>query len=376
MGAKVVFFFRIVKNLSFFYLQISKISRTFADVIELNRHIEILLLSNDCVIVPDLGGFMTHHVDARYDNEDHMFVPPVRTLGFNPQLTMNDSLLAQSYIEAYDLSYPEAMRCIEAEVNELKQQLYNDGYFEMSGIGGLTINEDGHIVFRPCEAGLLTPSLYALGTFEMLPLNSKGLLNDNIREDISRVTTTPSTEKAATKTEESAIIVKMSWIRNSVAIAASILLFFLLTPPVDNSQMDGNTQMNISQVELLPLPKKVEAKKLDTSVVNNQKDTTISTVVSEQSLATEKKEPKEDITTTEESTYTLVLASQVAQQGAELFVSKMKQSGYADTRIHIHNHVRRVVYGHYDSEGAAYKALKKLHSSSDKFDEAWVYKTR
>lgn len=61
-------------------------------MIELDRHIEILLLSNDCVIVPDFGGFMAHHVDARYDEADGTFLPPLRTLGFNPQLKMNDSL--------------------------------------------------------------------------------------------------------------------------------------------------------------------------------------------------------------------------------------------------------------------------------------------
>ena len=37
---------------------------------ELRRHIEILLLENDCVIVPNLGGFMAHHVEARYDKTD------------------------------------------------------------------------------------------------------------------------------------------------------------------------------------------------------------------------------------------------------------------------------------------------------------------
>ena len=81
-------------NLSFFYLFISKKCRTFAHVIELERHIEILLLSNDCVIVPGLGGFMTHHVEAHFDERDYMFLPPLRTLGFNPQLNINDSLLA------------------------------------------------------------------------------------------------------------------------------------------------------------------------------------------------------------------------------------------------------------------------------------------
>ena len=105
----------------------SQKSCTFALVIELERHIEILLLSNDCVIVPDLGGFMAHHLEARYDDEECMFLPPQRTLGFNPQLKLNDSLLAQSYVEAYDISYPEAIRRIEAEVAEVRQYLDNAG---------------------------------------------------------------------------------------------------------------------------------------------------------------------------------------------------------------------------------------------------------
>ena len=62
---------------------------------------------------------MAHYVDARYDDHDGMFVPPIRTLGFNPQLRLNDSLLAQSYVEAYDLSYPEAVSAIEDEVREM-----------------------------------------------------------------------------------------------------------------------------------------------------------------------------------------------------------------------------------------------------------------
>lgn len=96
-------------------------------MIEINRHIEILLLSNDCVIVPGFGGFMAHHVDARYDGTDNMFLPPLRTVGFNPQLTMNDSLLVLSYVETYDMSYPEALRRIEDEVAEIRQTLENEG---------------------------------------------------------------------------------------------------------------------------------------------------------------------------------------------------------------------------------------------------------
>ena len=123
-------------------------------MIELNRHIEVLLLENDCVIVPDFGGFMAHHVDARYDEADGSFIPPIRTIGFNPQLKINDSVLIHSYIEAYSLSYPEALTRVEAEVNELKTKLYEQGSYELTNVGLLSINVDGNIEFTPNEAGI------------------------------------------------------------------------------------------------------------------------------------------------------------------------------------------------------------------------------
>ena len=139
-------------------------------MISLDRHIEILLLSNDCVIVPGFGGFMAHHVDARYDETDFSFLPPSRSIGFNPQLKMNDSLLVQSYIEAYDLSYPEALKKVQGEVRELKQQLEQNGEFELNDIGVLKINQEGNIEFTPCEAGLLTPVYYGLSSYNFEPL--------------------------------------------------------------------------------------------------------------------------------------------------------------------------------------------------------------
>lgn len=372
-------------------MQVSKNNCTFADVIELNRHIEILLLSSDCVIVPDLGGFMTHHVDARYDDEDNMFVPPLRTLGFNPQLTMNDSLLAQSYIEAYDINYPEAIRRIEAEVTELKQQLYNDGFYEMTGIGVLSLNEDRHIVFEPCEAGLLTPSLYGLGAFEMLPLDEK--TNSQIVQVATQLPITDDSTKSirtTTKDGEKAIIVKMSWLRNA-AIAAAIIIFLLFTPTIINNIGTETQQPSMSEVDLLPLPNKtVEPKKLDTSAVNIKHDSIETPAVEEnvssadttkiesantnalkaEAIAKTTSEPIAE----KETGYCLVLASQVAQQGAENLVSQMKQHGYEDTRVNINKNVRRVIYGHYPSQDAAYQALNKLRNSSSDFDEAWVYK--
>lgn len=83
---------------------------------------------------------------------------------------MNDSLLALSYVEAYDISYPEALNRIADEVTEMRQTLENSGKFELNDIGTIILNEDGNYTFEPCEAGILTPELYGLGGLNMLPL--------------------------------------------------------------------------------------------------------------------------------------------------------------------------------------------------------------
>ena len=365
-------FFFLAAFLSFFYLQMSQKSSTFALVIELERHIEILLLSNDCVIVPDLGGFMTHHREAHFDDEDNTFLPPLRTLGFNPQLKMNDSLLAQSYIEAYDISYPEAVRRIEAEVAELKQHLNTEGSYELNDIGLLSVNDEGKLEFEPCEAGILTPALYGLSSFEMLPLyraakksqNIPATVEDNVSEE----------EEAHT---EEAITIRMSWVRNTVAVAAALLAFFMMTPHIDNS---GQSGVNMSQMSLPIMMKDVPtvpAKKLDAPSL---KDTIAKhdTVTAVPSAMEEKAAPAADaIEATPEpqssTTYCIVVASQVSQANAEAFVNKLQQEGLKDARVYIYNNIRRVICGSYATEAEAYRQLQDVHQHENLRD-AWVYK--
>ena len=68
---------------------------------ELAQHIEALLLENDCVIIPDFGGFIAHYSPAKIDSDTGQFLPPCRTIGFNAQLILNDGLLTQSYMSVH-----------------------------------------------------------------------------------------------------------------------------------------------------------------------------------------------------------------------------------------------------------------------------------
>ena len=340
-------------------------------MIELDRHIEILLLSNDCVIVPGLGGFMTHHVDARYDADDQMFLPPLRTLGFNPQLTMNDSLLVQSYIEAYDISYPEALRRIESEVEELKQHIDAAGSYELNDIGELALNEEGKYLFTPCEAGILTPDLYGLSGFEMKPIvTALPVAEENKEEEVEE---THAAVLGGMTTDEDddderALVIKMSWIRNTVAIAAAVLAFFLMTTPVSNSD---STQMNMGNLNnplLVQKPHK-PAVKPDTALKITP-DTTAAKVVAEVKKDTVAAQPEK-----KQTGYCLVLASQVSMKNAKAFVEELHKRGFTEAEILVSKNMTRVVYGHFDTMNAAYNRLNRVRDNKG-FEEAWVLKLK
>lgn len=383
-------------------MEISKKSSTFANVIELGRHIEILLLSNDCVIVPDLGGFMAHHIEAHYDDEERVFLPPQRTLGFNPQLKLNDSLLAQSYIEAYDISYPEALRRIEEEVSELKQSLSNEGYYELNGLGTLKVNEYEKLEFEPCEAGILTPELYGLSSFEIPTLADRKRVSEaavatipvftemaKANEPLDEEEDLNSTDVEETEEEEHAITIKMSWVRNTVAIAAALLAFFLMTPNVGNNNQNGisMSQMNlpiISKDAGLKNVEKLNSQEVKEMQMKHEEPTAQETAAEpkvEEPKAEESQaeEPKTEESKVEEvkpqTTYYIVLASQVSQHNAELFVKKLQDKGFNDARVYLYNNTRRVICGQFSTEAEAYRELQKVHRNQELAD-AWVYKVR
>ena len=367
---------------------------TFANVNELKRHIEILLLSNDCVIVPEFGGFMAHHVDARYDGRDNMFLPPLRTIGFNPQLTMNDSLLALSYVEAYDISYPEALNRIADEVAEIKQTLENTGRFEFNDIGTIILNETGNYTFEPCEAGILTPELYGLGGFDMLPLAQ--ISNTEAAEHTTVVEMTADEYKPAQQRESSDIkeeanivsannsvfineeeeeensstefiSIRKSWLRNIAAACIAIIAFFTLSTPlgtsnVQKSQIDTGMLTKVMPKELtqpaheLVLANNVQA--AETPAVNTGKMTQDS-----------------EITTTSSAYYSIVLASRITKRNAATYAEYLQNKGFKEARVLITDTNVKVIYGSYSTGNEAYTALNRLHSYEE-FTDGWITKVK
>ncbi len=340
----------------------------FCIMMEINRHIEILLLSNDCVIVPGLGGFMAHHKNARYDESDHLFIPPIRTLGFNSQLSMSDPLVAQSYADAYDISYPEAVVRVEEEVSRIKQELERTGYYEFTDIGTLHLTESGSYEFVPCEAGILSPGYYGLSTFEMPKLSIPYVQSMSASalaaihpspQSISSTQETMSQEIKKDK-EEKTISIKVSLLRNlAVAgVAAAALLFF--ARPIDHSAMPESQ------------PTEARTGLVTQMIPEDMTSPEFSTLLNKVKAFSERvDQANTQVAPPKSGTYTIVLAYRVPLESAKQFVQNLHDNGIKEAQLINYKNDNVVVYGSFNSQDEAYPTLNEL-VKSDCVTDGWI----
>lgn len=374
-------------------------SRNFAIVIELHRHIEILLLDNDCVIIPEFGGFMAHHVEARYDDGDHTFLPPSRTLGFNRQLRLNDSLLAQSYVEAYDLSYPEALTRIGDEVEEMRQHLHNEGFYELNDLGVLYYADNGTYTFEPCEAGILTPSLYGLNSIDILRLSTLETLSvernaelvvKEQEKDVAKSTqreTKPlllemdetvkslsngveeDSEEAETNNDN--LIIPVTWLRNAVAVCVAVVAFLLFPSTVTEGEVN-TVSHSMVDTGLLTTVMPKEMIKGHENIAEIKAP--IPAVAKSATKSREQIKPTNDVKANEPF-YCLVLASKITKRNANRYVQILKDKGYNEAETLIDDKDAKVIYGRYETMNEAYLAFNKLHKKAD-FKDCWVMRNK
>lgn len=208
-------------------------------MIELAKHIEYLLLENDCVIVPGLGGFIAHFQSAHYEESEDLFYPPIRTVGFNPQLTMNDGLLAQLYMQVYHTDFSDANRKIADVVANLKETLYEEGVVNMPGVGALHYTISNTYEFHPAESGVISPFLYGLDSFRMQKLGE-------LREELPLLESHEEPKTVALPEKKyKEIRLSPNWWRHAVAVAVAAVLFFALSVPVENTYVDKGSYASL-----------------------------------------------------------------------------------------------------------------------------------
>ena len=222
------------------------------------EHIERLLLRHDCVIIPEFGGFVLQVVPAVYIGDEHSFTPARKEIIFNPTLTHNDGLLVESYMDSYSLDFDKAWPLVRKDVSAMKNILDEKSELQL-GIIGLFTKENERLIFMQEKSGGVHFSTISYGfpVFHFIPLSARGYIATTPYTIAPPLTNTNVSE---TKTEKQSnnilykIPVTRTFLRVVAAMAAAIILFFLISTPVNDV---NNASYTASFVPQEIMPKKI-----------------------------------------------------------------------------------------------------------------------
>ena len=390
-------------------------------MIELAQHIEVLLLENDCVIVPGLGGFVAHYTPAMRVAEENVFLPPTRIIGFNPQLKMNDGLLVQSYMAVYDTDFSDATRIVEKEVAHIFTALHEEGKVDLPNIGELRYSIHGIYDFVPYDHKITTPYLYGLDSFEMQELVElkkpyaelkKPYMEKTIRYSVPVV---PEDKKRRFE-----IKFNRSYLSNAVAMIAVVALFFFLSTPIENTEVVEGNYAQLLPNELFEMIEKeslainpiVVSRKADTPKASAQKNTgqkakkkVVPVAVREVKVgqanaqnAPVVSQPKQQAAEVSSSTsvttkseiqkttartvapslvsaqkYHVIIASVGTEKDAEAMAKQLIEKGYPHAKAIVGDGKMRVSIESCGTETEAYQALNRVRQN-ETYKNAWVLK--
>lgn len=376
---------------------------------DLARHIETLLLENDCVIVPDLGGFVAHYTPATCVEEENTFYPPMRVIGFNPQLKMNDGLLVQSYMSVYGTNFSDATRIVDKKVGELIACLHENGKAVLPNVGEIHYTIHGTYDFVPYDNRVTSPSLYGLDSFEMKPLAA-------LQRKPAVVSRMSHPVVGALRERRARSIVRRSRTRlsNAIAmIAAVVVLFFLFSTPIENTEVvQGNyarmipeelfEQIGKSSLTFNPVKEErtsaakaalVQDKQLGKAVATSNtakkarkevkavtmrevKVNELKQTPSETKKVEEKAEVKPapaPVVKEIKKPYHIIVASMATEKDAQDMAGELKRKGYAGATAVIGGGKMRVSIESFATQAEAYQSLQVVRQTKG-YESAWVLK--
>lgn len=147
---------------------------------KIEKHISELLYEHDCVIVPDLGGFVANYAPAKIHPTQHTFTPPFKNIVFNKNLKNNDGLLANHIASAEKTSYPEAIKHINIFATTVNSKLKNGEKIALGEIGSLYLDLERNVQFEAGATNYLSDA-YGLTHFHSPPIK-----RDNIGKRLEK----------------------------------------------------------------------------------------------------------------------------------------------------------------------------------------------
>ncbi len=380
----------------------------------------------DCVIVPELGGFVTEYRSARIDQEHNIIHPPSKDLRFNAQLKKNDGLLANALSQAKAISHEEANARIKEEVDEYFSALEKGRAVRFEKVGILYFDSHKNIQFRADDSinyllnSFRLKKVYAQPVTEVETITNptpfealeSKVSEQLVEESPALVVDLPETKveikdvpaQVEPETEKaSPPVVPISESSSSkrwLAAALIPLLFYLGFVAVRSDVVrDGNIHLS----DLNPFKKVVDSKlysprtdSFELAIESLPEVEVKKTQVPEAKLINEAKEPEStlpepSISEVEvipaEPINTYVAPIEIATmefhvvggcfgelKNAERHVDRLRQKGYDAYIMDFHKGLHRVTYGNFESRAQALQQLKTIKAEEQ--SDAWLLRKK
>lgn len=116
-------------------------------MMDIAAHIGELVRVNELVIIPGLGGFLTHFHTAKVNAISKKIEAPGRHIAFNAQLKENDGFLAHSFSKKMGISYKDALQIVETFAQFCLEEMKDGKQIAFEKLGMLSMTVTGHIQF-------------------------------------------------------------------------------------------------------------------------------------------------------------------------------------------------------------------------------------
>ncbi|MDR6195244.1 SPOR domain-containing protein [Siphonobacter sp. SORGH_AS_0500] len=128
------------------------------------EHVRNLLFEQDCVVIPEFGGFIGNFDSATFLS-DGSVLPPRTRLVFNEMLQFDDGLLSNHVSKSENISREETRNRLKQFVEQVKLDIRSQQQYRFEHLGTFTQNGEGKLVFAPQEKVNYYGEGYGLASF-------------------------------------------------------------------------------------------------------------------------------------------------------------------------------------------------------------------
>lgn len=370
---------------------------------EIGKYISELLFKNNCVVIPEFGGFIMHPTPSFQSLENQTFNPPSKLLAFNQKLQQNDGILVNYIMQQQGLKYEQALHQIKLYVARIKEELRNNEVFELAEVGKFYHSLDGALQFKP------TSSInFDRDSFGLVPIHASPIIRFDMKvvEEIKKTETTkvrsesPKTRSINTKlviqvAAAIALMIGMAWQFNSYNLSYSDLTL----KNIENIQVSNvienllHNDLNINKDKIEQLRSKnnkedvavenvtsddehLEALKEDYSRLEaeydnlNEKIKEVNKVFTHKVKPVLKNAPPIEINKENYGAIYIIVGSFKDIENANKLAIQLKRKGYSITTLEAENgYIRVGIYDFYSVEEAK-GTLEDVKESVTKY--AWI----